>query len=349
MKSLLTFITSFLFSLVMGLAFSMAVDVSPVTSVLGAIGLSFALSFMPLSPNHVHDVALKQMWETDLIENFRHEHSWLSRIGDKNEYVHNNIINLTDIGVDPEVLIDNKTYPIPVVTRDDDNIPVSLKKFDTENTIIPQDELYALPYDKKGSVQRGHREALEETTARYGLHSLAPNAAGTGKFIIVTSGEDDGTGRKRLTYADVLKLKKAYDDHGVPKRAGSRVLVLCNEHVQDLLLEDKKLTEQYHNHTEGAIAKNFCGFELHEDVYNPVYDASNEKKAYGAASAGTDRNASISFYVPRTFKARGDVKAFMRDAENDPENRRSTLGYQLWHIVLPTKQEGFGALISVPV
>jgi hypothetical protein len=33
-------------------------------------------------------------------------------------------------------------------------------------------------------------------------------------------------------------------------------------------------------------------------------------------------------------------------AENDPENRRSVVGFRIHHICLPKKDLGFGALVS---
>jgi len=263
----------------------------------------------------------------------------------KNSWVNNDIIDLTEIGVDPSVLINNTTYPISVTARTDDSTPVKLKKFDTTNTKVTDDELYALPYDKIGSVQEQHRLTLEEVTAMYGLHSLAPAENGANTPVLETTGADDGTGRKRLVSKDVIALKAAFDKLKIP--SANRVLVLSSIHASDLLIEDLNFAQRYQNTTAGVIAMNFYGFKVYEHGYNPVYDGTSlEKKAYGATGASTDRNASTAFHAPHAVKATGSAKRYLRKAEDNPETRESVMGYRLYHIVLPMRTLGTGALID---
>jgi hypothetical protein len=260
----------------------------------------------------------------------------------KNQWVGNDVIKLNEIGADPDVLIDNNTYPIIVSQRTDTSTAISLFKYDTTNTKITDDELYALPYDKPGSVQEQHRETLEEKTQEHALHSLAPMSNTANTPIFVTTGEDDGTGRKRLITKDLINYKKVLDKLKIPMKG--RVLVLCAEHVSDLLLEDKQLNVQYQNHTTGAIAKNYYSFEIYEDIYSPVYDASLDKIPFGSATPGTA--ASVFFLAQRTAKARGSVTRYMSKAEDDPEMRETKVGFRLYFIAIPTSAIGQGAIVS---
>lgn len=287
-------------------------------------------------------VAKNELRERELIKHFRHKGTWLDRVPSKNQWVGNDVIKLNEIGADPEVLIDNNTYPIATTSRTDTSTAISLFKYDTTNTKITDDELYGLPYDKIGSVQMQHRETLEEETQAHALHSLAPVANTASTPIIETSGEDDGTGRKRLISKDLINYKKTLDNLKIPKKG--RVLVLCPDHVADLLIEDKALERQYQNHTEGAIAKNYYGFELYEDIFSPVYDAGLNKIPFGSATPGTA--ASVMFLVARSAKARGTVKAYTRLAKDDPENRETVLGFRLYFIAIPTSLLGQGAIVS---
>lgn len=286
--------------------------------------------------------AKKELIERELINKFRHEGTWLTRVPSKNQWVNNDVIKLNEIGADPKVLINNNTYPIAVSTREDQTTAISLFMYDTENTKITDDELYGLPYDKAGSVQRQHRETLEDTTREHGLHSLAPFNNTTDTPIIETTGEDDGTGRKRMTSKDLVRYKKVLDDLKVP--AIGRILVLCSDHVQDLLVEDKAFERQYNNHTEGLIAKKYYGFEIYEDVYSPKYDSSLNKIAYDSVTAG--REASVLFHLKSCAKARGSVKAYVGKAENDPQNRETVMGMRLYNLVIPTRKIGQGAIVS---
>lgn len=287
-------------------------------------------------------VAKKEMAERELVKHFRHSGTWLERVPSKNQWVGNDVIKLNEIGADPSVLINNTTYPIAVSERVDTSTAISLFKYDTTNTKITDDELYALPYDKNGSVQQQHRETLEERTQEHALHSLAP-AGNTAKTpVIETTGEDDGTGRKRLTTKDLINYKKALGNLKIP--AKGRVLVLCPDHIADLLIEDKALNVQYQNHTTGAIAKNYYSFEIYEDIYSPLYDGSLNKIPSGSATAGTA--ASVLFLATRTAKARGSVTRYLGKAEDDPQNRETVVGFRLYFIAIPTSLLGQGAIVS---
>ena len=292
-------------------------------------------------------LVLVSMWERELIDKFRFEHSWVSRIPSKDQYVNNNVINLQEIGVDPNVLIDNNTYPIPTSGRTDNSNPIALNLYETENTKIGYQELTALPYDKEGSVIRQHRETLEETGSNHGLFNIAPTSHTASTPVLSTSGGDDGSGRKKLITKDIIALKTAFDNLGVPKKG--RILVLSSEHVSDLLIEDLSFQKRYNNWESGAIAANFYGFEIFEDNYSVVYDATNTKKAFAAAAVGTDRNSSTAFHVSRTVRAKGDVKMFYSAAETDPEGRATKVGFSIYGLILPKKAEGIGSIVSVPV
>lgn len=289
-------------------------------------------------------LVLVQMWERELLEKFRFEHSWVSRIPSKDQYVNNNIINLQEIGVDPAVLIDNTSYPIATAGRTDNSLPIALNLYETENTKIGYQELTALPYDKEGSVIRQHRETLEEVTAVHGLYNIAPASHTTATPIVSTTGGDNGNTRKRLLSSNIIALKKRFDDYGVPKKG--RILVLCSDHISDLLIEDLSFRTRYTNWTEGETPLKLYGFEIFEDHATPVYNDSNVKKAWGAAAAGTDRNASIAFHVSRTVRAKGDVKMFYSAASTDPANRQSVVGFSIYNLILPKKAEAIGAIVS---
>ncbi|TLP81362.1 hypothetical protein [Maribacter sp. ACAM166] len=289
-------------------------------------------------------LAMNEYAEKELIKQFRHTGSWLARVPSKNQWVNNDVIKLTEIGADPTVLINNSTYPIAVSARADDSVAVSLYKYDTENTKITDDEVYALPYDKPGSVQAQHRETLEEATEAHALHSLAPSGNTANTPIILTTGATIGT-RKRLISADLIIYKKTLDLLKIPK--AGRCLVLSADHMADLLLEDKALELQYHNHKEGAIAANYYGFEIYESIHSPVYDASLDKIAYGSVTEG--RAASVLFHVKASAKARGSVARYMAMAKDDPQNRQTVVGFRLYFLAIPLRALGQGAIVDTAV
>lgn len=289
-----------------------------------------------------------EAWTGELVKRFRHTGTFLERIRDYSQYVReNNTMHLVDVGVDPDVLIDNSTYPIAVNASDDSDISITLVKFDTENTKITDDELRGIGYDKIGLKVEQHKLALEEKTLEKALHSLCPAANTTGTPVIATTGASNGEAqaRKRLQPADLIKMKRKFDDLKIPKMG--REIVLCNQHVEDLLLTSQAFKDQYYNIKEGSIPKLF-GFDISECTYNPIFNSA-AKAAFGAAAVpATDQNVSVVMYRERAVKALGKntTKAYLREAKNDPENRMNTLGYRLYHICIPKKAEGFGAIIS---
>jgi hypothetical protein len=276
--------------------------------------------------------------------------SFLSRITSQNQYVNNNTIHLVDIGADPDVLVNNTTYPIAGAQRTDVDLAIALDKFDTENTIITDDELYALPYDKSGSVIEQHREVLEEKTAEKSIHSLCPLEDTASTPIIMTSGDATGysNNRKRLTVNDIIKAKRELDNLKVPMQG--RELVLCNQHVEDLLMTSQVFKEQWYKIKTGEPLDIF-GFKVSQFVTMPLFsNSTSQKKAWGTAAApSTDLETSVFYYNKRAVQARGDVKMFHSKAEDNPQYRQSELGFRVYHICLPKKSTGFGAIVSTLV
>ncbi|MGB1307525.1 MAG: hypothetical protein ACPG6B_01345 [Oceanihabitans sp.] len=286
-----------------------------------------------------------QLAEREMIKQLRHEHTWASEIRSKQAWVNNDTIKIPKRGAAPAVLINNTNYPIVKNERDDSHVVVSLNKFDTENTIVTEDELYALPYEKTSDVQMQHRETLEDETMEYGLWGLAPQEhdATENQFVLETTGDNDGTGRLKLTTKDLRKLQADMNKAVINKKG--RILILCDDHVSDLLEEDRKFYTQYHNQTEGVISGRYYGFKIYEDSTTPEYDDTTlEKLAYGSLTVG--RKSSVVFHKGSTAKAAGTVKRFARDASQDPEMRENTVGFRVWHIIVAYGIEGSAAIIS---
>ena len=282
--------------------------------------------------------------EKEMLKELRHEHTWAGEIKSKQGWVNQDTIKIPKRGAAPKVLVNNKQYPIVKNGRDDSHIILSLNKFDTENTVVTEDELNALPYDKLSDVQAQHRETLEDETMEYGLYGLAPdeNDEDSNLFVIETTGADDGTGRKRLTSKDVRNLQTKMNKKAIAKKG--RVLVLCDDHHNDLLDEDKNYNTQYHNHKEGEVTFVYYGFKMYVDSTTPEYDNSLVKLPYDSLTTG--RKASVIFHAGSTAKAVGTVKRFARPAELDPENRENTVGFQLYHIIIAYGVEGSAAVVS---
>src|SRR5690606_21683515 len=222
---------------------------------------------------------LDQQAEKELIKQFRHDNSWLSELRSKNNWVNKDVIKIPKRGAAPAVLINNNVYPIASNNREDSHVILSLNKYDTENTTVTDDELYALPYEKTSDVQSQHREELEDVTAQHALHAIAPSAITATTPVLEVTGEAVN-GRPTLSSKDVIGLKEKMDKLNVPK--AGRILVLCPEHVSDLLAEDRTFYQQYHNAKDGSLTTMYYGFKIYEANYTPTY-TDETKAAFGAA------------------------------------------------------------------
>ena len=356
-KSFANLFAAFLTIVLVAAVFTALFEASTWIALFISVVLFFLYQLKPASKGVLNDGLYPELWTGELLNKFRFDKQWLSLIPRRDELVKSNTIHLVDVGVDPNVLINNITYPIAKAQRTDYDIALTLDKFDTENTRITRDELYNLPYDKPGSVLNQHRLALEDKTATKSAHSLAPisgkaDGSTPNTPIVVTSGAADGrpNARKKLTPLDVILAKEALDALDIPGQ--DRVLLLDYQHLNDLLNLDEFFRQQWINMPEGKLMTQMYGFTIGQNFRPPVYTFAAgvyTKAAFGAASVpATDQRASLFFYAPRAIQAVGTAEMFYRDASLDPENRETALGFRIYQMCLQQKAQGFGAIVAAP-
>jgi len=334
-----------LINCLVGGAFAAAAGVSPV---IGAVGLNAVAAVSPLimpQSGMLRAGLYAEIWTGETIKAFRNSIEsigWLAKIKSFDSQVaKNNTIHFVDLGGDPTVLVNNTTYPLAIESLTDADKAISLDKYQTKPTRITDDEARGLSYNKMGTVIERHRDVVDETKVARALHALAPDNNAAKTPVLLTTGAAYN-GRKRLTVADVINLKEQFDKQKVPVQG--RILVLCPEHVNDLLQQDTTFAQRYNNTSTGKISDMY-GFEIYEYVDAPVYNTSTKvKKNIGAASAATDGNASVAFYAPRMMKATGETKAYI----DEPDTQNQEWRYNLRHyfIALPLKKEAMGAIVS---
>lgn len=285
-----------------------------------------------------------EVWTGELVKQLRGgmTASWLDGVSDYSAAVNNEVVHLVDVGGDPDVLINNTTYPIAAQELEDGDIALGLDKFQTKKTAVSDDQLFAISYDKMGSVIERHGDAITIAKFKKAAHALAPNSNTAKTPVVPTSGEDDN-GRKKCTRKDIIALKRKLDALQVPT-AGRR-LVLCSDHVNDLLEDDQKFRDQYYNYTTGKIA-NMYGFEVYEFENCPYFTKEGTKVPFKNSPSGTDHQASFCFYTKRVFRAQGSTKMYYRDAQTNPDYQQNEVNFRHYYIVLPKKMEALGAIYS---
>lgn len=342
----MSMIAAVLFNAMAGAVFGMALGLSPVAGALGANAVALAVGgAMPVGV--AREGVLKEIWTGELVKYLRRglEATWLDGIPDASSIVDHDVIHLVDVGVDPEVLVNNTTYPIPLQALEDKDIAIQLDKFQTKVTPVTDDELYAISYDKISRVKEAHGNAINDAKFAKAAHALCAKQNAAKTPVLKTSGEKDAaTGRKKMAKEDLIAMKRQMDALKVP--AQGRRLVLCSDHVNDLLELEQTFREQYNiNRADGTVGRMY-GFDIYEFANNPVYTTAGVKKDLGVAAGAGEFQCSFAFYVPRVFKATGSTKMYYSPAETDPEYQRNKVNFRHRFICMPKKADAGVVMVS---
>lgn len=292
---------------------------------------------------------------------FRYEHSWQGML-EKLEYdaplgfwgdqITNDISQDMQLGnkgrdfyVDwgnvtselPEFLLDNTTYPIGSAPITDELLTGLANKGETVNTVITDDEMNGLPYDKPNTGAAQHRKSMMEGIAKVGLWRLAAPGDTTNQcFVYKTTGQvlDASGTRKSFSDIDLFNIKEEAKRRGFDKNL---VIVLTLQHIKDLCLNDIMFKEMYIKSNGSGVPLNYFGIKVMEAIDNPYYNLNNlDKLAYGAAPvSGTHEEASIGFKADRMVKAFSEVYFYNASAANDPQMRQTEFGTRRYFLYCP--------------
>ena len=283
----------------------------------------------------------KQVWVSQIKNGFYPDRSFLEKVLDYSGFVENDSLHFASAGIDPKVLVNNTTYPIKIVGREDEDQEIILDKFETENTIVRRPDAIEYSYDKLESVIKQHRSVLQASTAKKAIHAFAPDSDTNDTPLVLTTGAASGT-RKRMTFEDLLTLKERFDNALVPLE--ERYIVLHPKHVTDLLMEDIKTFKELTDFKNGEPNR-FAGFGIYEFPFMPTFNISGKtatKVKFG--SSNTEHFASVAFCKDEVMKADGEI--YMYSRVDDPEERATIVGFDKRFIALPIRGKGIGAIVS---
>lgn len=292
----------------------------------------------------------REVWTKEVIKGFQGglKDTFLDGVKDYSQYVTGDdeaqVIHSSYFGVEPDVLINNTTYSIPIQELNGEDIPITLDKFQTKVTPITDDELYALAYDKIKNVKDAHSTSIAKNHLKKAIHSFGPSGDTPNTPVILTTGVAAPGGRKRLKWDDIVALRERYSGAGI-EIEGFR-MVLCPDHVNDLLLADTNFSKSYANFKDGIIT-NQLGFEIREYSATPYYDSATKGKlSFGAVPTATSTRASVIFPLLKVGKATGKTKMYYSEAKTDPQNQRNLVNFRNYFIALPLITAGFAAIVS---
>lgn len=348
-KVILKAITALLLNTLAGATIALLLGIPPIWGAILAVASSVLLSiYFPASKYPILRAGvLQEVWTGELVKKVRQgeEATWLDGIPDASSVANNDVIHLVDVGGDPDVLINNTTYPIPIQKLPDGDIALKLDKFQTKPTSVTDDELYAASYDKMARVKESHGFAINNSKFVKAAHALCAQKNTATTPVLKTTGEkDETTGRLRLTLKDVIALKNTLDKLGVP--AQGRRLVLCSDHVNDLLGSEQQFREQYNIDRANGTVGRLYGFDIYEYAMTPYYTTQGEKKALGSTASAGEFHCSFAFYTQRVFKCTGSTKMYYSEAANDPQNQQNLISFRHYFLAMPKKQDAGAVIMS---
>ena len=275
----------------------------------------------------------KEIFTAIILGLFYPNGAWLNELTNMDHMVDNNMINLSEVGADPDVVIDNNVWPLVPVQRTDHGIHIPLATFDTKPTHVTNVEEMETAYDKCESVATQHANKLQKQASTSAAFNIGPAVHTSTTPVLKTTGVDRGDGTKALTYKDITELSLAFDDGDLPQ--DGRILLLSPTHKADLKNENIKLYKIM------MTDKEIDGFKVYTFTGNPKYSTAGAKMPFGSA---TGQIASIAFVKSECMRAMGTI-------EGEPEKRWADyrgwlLGFQMRFVAIPFRAYGTAAIYS---
>ena len=288
---------------------------------------------MPKNFPEIWEGRVRQTLENGAVADFLDGVSELD--GDVTQMGEENIIHIPTSEFNPEVLINNKTYPIAIEDYTDDEVIVKLDKYQTKATKVTDDQVMGASYNKIDAVTKTHTNSINARKYRKAIHALAPDDNTAKTPVLQIKGTE-------CAYEDLVALKDKCDELEWPEEG--RRLVLCNKHWNALLKDRRNFGDQLINYRKGEVAPIIAGFEIKKYIASPHY-AGTKKKVFGEAPASGDKPASVCFVVDNIRKKTGLTKQYFSEAKSDTVNQANLLNYRHYFIAVPVEKKFIAALI----
>ena len=298
-----------------------------------------------------------EMWESRVRTLLRDEQlaPWLDGIPEIDTQVlevgsgaasESNIIHIPITTFRPGVLINNTTYPLALVAYDDTSMTIQLDKYQTNPTSLTDDQANGSSYPQIDSVTKSHRDDITDSKFAKAIHALAPQTTVAGSTFVIQCTGDEVTagGRRKMLWKDVVTARREMDNAKCKKKG--RRLVLCSDHENDLLEDNSnKYADKLADYLSGTIKGMLAGFEIYQNIDNPMYTAAGVKKAWGAVPGATDRNASVIFHPENVVKKTGLTKQYFSGSKDAPRTQQNEYALRHYFIAVPVMNKYAGAII----
>lgn len=336
-KLIIGILTAVLFNALTSQVFAGALDVSH-----GAMfGIQMGLSLIPLQASGcLLDGLNKEIWLPGIVEQFFPSDSFVNESRNLDAWTDNGFLNIQEAGVNPDVIVDNAVWPIPIVRREDIPHRLEMKRFDTENTVHINAIEIEESADKRNSVIEGHRTSLRTKFARMAGFNWSPTKNGDFTPVNVVSTGNKSTINNTyyaFSFEQLLQLETQANLMDMPTEG--RILLLHPWHAADLRKQDMDMYKSIFN------GNNMFSFKVYITPLTPRYNGdTGVRVGYDDPVKSTDAIASTFYYRDAVGRAKSDFDMYYR--LRDPEYRSDVIGFNMRGLALPITGKYLGAIVT---
>lgn len=315
--SLTALAVNFLIALVLSFVVAPYLNASPAQAVTAATAITASFATMQyFAPSLFVGKALMalqtQVWTSELIENPFPDGSFITKSKDLSEWVDHDKINLVEAGVEPAVFEDyfnGNEDPLPLANINDVPHEVVLKTYSTEQTRHRELQDVELQYDKRTSIIKRHKQALDRNMGVRAAFAWTP-AVNNAFNKLITVGANDSMVDAII---DVQAFMASLD------LSSELNVCLTPDHMARIRKEDKVLYKDILNENK------MYGFNVFQYSQTPLFTSAGVKKPMGSAVENGDKRATFFWATEETFRALGSVKMYAN--LNDSGYQADTLSF----------------------
>lgn len=246
------------------------------------------------------------VWAAEIKEQLFPNNSIVHEATNDDVYATKDKVIIPVAGANPDVLLNNTSYPLAVDQRTDSTVEYDVEKLETKPTVIAGLEGLSLSYDKRKSVMHAHVESLNTKSATYCINKWSPKTSAGGVVVRTTGGArpaivKGATGNRKLIELDnIITMAELLDEADIDE--DGRIAFFPSKMKNDLMrIADIRKRDTFGIETlpSGVVSK-IMGFKVMyrsmAGVYNAAGTASLDMLA--ANPSVTTSNAAALFYHP---------------------------------------------------
>lgn len=307
---------------------------APVTVGLVAFGFVVkAMQYKPIQKAIMPYMCAVQveMWSKWIADNLYKDNSFLQYAWNADEYVlAGKVVHIPQSGAASAVVKNRSSLPATVTKRSDTDVTYAIDEYTTDPRVVTNAEEVESSYDKMSSVMADDMGALNETIGDNMLINWAPatnivrttgkNGSATPEQVAPYLPSQTGN-RLAATHEDVLSVMTAMNSQkGVAQidRYGVLTAQMYSQVIKSLSATQYTDFSKAYDEANGILGK-LHSFKIMMRTTVLIYNNAGTPvvKAYGAAGAATDNDASLFWQKDAVERAKGEIKTFERP--DDPQ------------------------------